>query len=341
MRSAKLLSKCSLSPRFGANRVSATCVLVALAAVTLSGCTVYEARRSVAPPVHVPSSFANRPTAHPSAVEALTPAALPDRWWEELGDPELSDFVDRVLSESLDLQAAWARLAGARARIDVAGAGESPQVGASFAPSASYLTDFESGRFMESKQLPLTISIDHELDLWGRVRSQRNAAELDAAAARLDVERTAQALVGQIAGAWLDRAEQRALKALLAGQIETADAFVEVVRLRFQTGQAGAADVLQQQQQVAALRAQLPLIDARIALADHRLALLAGQAPGAELPSGGDLLPPLPATPQVGVPADLLRRRPDIAAAESRYADLTAHFSLFWCTVQGCEKSFL
>ena len=285
--------------------------LLALAASVLfgwTGCAVHTAVRDVAPPLDLPGAWSER----------LGEGALPERWWEALGDGELTTLVDKVLAQNLDLRRGWARLAQARAAVVQAGSGLMPQVRADFSPQVSYLSNIEKGRAVETTRLPLTASFDHELDIWGKVRSQRNAAQMDAAAARGDLEATAQALVGQLVGAWMDRAEQRALRGLLLEQERVAQTFLTLVQLRFGQGQAGAADVLQQRQQVASLRAQLPLVEARIALAEHRLAVLCGEPPQTPVPGQAAAMPALPPPPAIGLPSDLLRRRPDVRAAERR-----------------------
>ena len=124
--------------------------------------------------------------------------------------------------------------------------------------------------------------------------------------------------------AWLNLLQQRAAGRLLQEQHETNEIYAELVGLRFAHGLGTALDVYQQRQQVLAIEAQLSQIAGSEALARQQLAVLVGRSPGAfasgqigQLPEPTSL-PPLPPLPEVGVPAHLLLRRPDVRAARRR-----------------------
>ncbi|MFT5429964.1 MAG: NodT family efflux transporter outer membrane factor (OMF) lipoprotein [Myxococcota bacterium] len=295
-------------------RMSNASLIISLL-LLLNGCTVYSAVDRAAAPLAMPDGFSTD-----QSEGTIDAHAAGNRWWTRLADDALDAFVDHVLSQNLDLAGAYTRVAQAEATRRAAGAGGQPQVSIGFNPSGAYSGAFESGGSAGQTNVPLTASLDYEFDVWGKYRHQRTAAAFDAAAARLDVESTAQRVVGDVVSAWLDRSEQLALGALIEAQLKNTRTLLRVIELRFANGQAGAADVLAQRQQVAALESQLPPITGRVKVSEHRLAILAGQPPGTAVAGFAEGLPAPPPLPRLGIPGELLRRRPDIRAAERRVA---------------------
>ena len=106
--------------------------------------------------------------------------------------------------------------------------------------------------------------------------------------------------------------------ALLEEQLETSQKLLEVIEVRFSNAGATAVDVYQQREQLASVRAQIPPAREGLALLEHQLAVLLGEAPGHPSPTGLENLPVLPPLPETGVPADLIRNRPDLRAAIRR-----------------------
>jgi len=303
--------------------VAGGCWLVALLA--LSGCV--RQRAQVRPPVTIPEAFS-----------AAGTAPLPQRWWETFGDARLNALVDRALAGNLTLRAAWARLDQARAVAAKAGAPLWPSLdgsagagrtathtgasasggsasrgggvsgsGGGSAGGTSYATEFSLG-----------LSASYEVDLWGRVRSTRDAARLDAEATRQDLHAAAITLAADVTRTWLRRIEQRRQLVLLDEQIATNEKVLEVITLRFRRGQVPATDVLQQRELVEQRRGERTLVQASLAVLDHQLAILLGEAPGACQPEAPAALPVRPPLPRAGLPAELVRRRPDVRAAELR-----------------------
>jgi NodT family efflux transporter outer membrane factor (OMF) lipoprotein len=249
-------------------------------------------------------------------------APTPERWWDEFNDPALSALVDKALNRNLDLHQALGRLEQAVALARQAGAPLWPEATGSADASRSRsevegLTDTETARV---KQFSLELAAAYELDLWGRVQSQKRAADLDASASREDLETAAVTLAATVGELWYSLAEQRAQRALLEEQIKASETLLELVELRFARGLASALDVYQQRQQLSTTRGQRPAIESQIQLIRHQLAVLVGEPPGATLVQEPSELPALPPLPQTGLPADLLQRRPDVRAASSRLA---------------------
>ncbi len=162
----------------------------------------------------------------------------------------------------------------------------------------------------------LSLPVSYELDLWGKMRAGKKAAALDAMATRDDVEAAAMTLTANVVETWYSVVQQRANIKLLNSQHKTNQAFLSLVRLRFGQGAASATEVLQQQQQVDTIAAQLTLAQGQLDVLQMQLAVLVGQSPGALPVTSGDELPAPPALPATGIPSDLLQRRPDVRSAQ-------------------------
>jgi NodT family efflux transporter outer membrane factor (OMF) lipoprotein len=258
-----------------------------------------------APPRHAtpqaPTSFSRNGQAKP-----------PAQWWRELGDPGLNAWMERALTDNFSVRMAWDRLSQAEAVAARQGASRFPTLDGT-AGAARSRTTRESGT-ESANEFSLGLVAAYEIDLWGRVRSARAAAALDATAAADAVQVAALTLAAEMATTWIQRAEQTGQIALLQHQLETNQNILTLLNQRFGSGQAAAVDVLQQEQLVEARRGDVALARARLAVLENRLAVLAGLPPGSPLPetAATTMPPPLPAT---GLPVDLALRRPDILRA--------------------------
>jgi NodT family efflux transporter outer membrane factor (OMF) lipoprotein len=164
-----------------------------------------------------------------------------------------------------------------------------------------------------------------ELDLFGRVRRGVEAARAQTGASAADFSALQVAIVGQVASTYVDlRGTQERLRVARENadnQMQT----LQIVQKRFDAGRGSDFDIARAREQYESTLARVPALEARIAVDEHRLAVLAGNQPGT-LP-GLDAPKPLPALPasiDPGTPANLLRRRPDVAAAEYRLHAATA-----------------
>ncbi len=282
----------------------------------LGSCRIHRVKEDPLPPVKIPEKFSRGGKGLPS----------PDPWWKDFADPGLEQVVRETLSGNLDLGAAWARLQQARALAEKGGAPLWPSVQIQGNLSRTHQTFLGGGAFgnisFTTDQYNLTAAASYELDLWGKLRDQRSAALLDLQASRKDMEALAMSLSAQAAEAWFQFQEARAQESLLRAQVQTSRALLELVKRRFGQGLATALDVSQQKQQLAALLAQLPPVASRLEVLRHQLNLLRGKPPNAGgLPLGEEAdLPEPPPLPPTGLPADLLVRRPDVAAARLRVA---------------------
>ena len=268
--------------------------------------------------------------AAPAVSARKTAAASPDisRWWTGFQDPVLTELVDRALSQNLDLAAAGARVDQARAAARAAGAQLLP-IGQANAQAARARSSLESPTGKLFSHFPgyqrtgdlydLNFGAVWEIDLFGRLRNTAKAASADAAAAeagragvRLTVAaETADAYL-QVRGLQQRLAATRALCAALDG-VETLTAQKHAV------GAASDIDLQQARAQAAQARANLPLLETGLEAQLNRLDVLVGQRPGwskAKL-SNAAAIPSAPAF-DPGAPVALLRRRPDVLAAEKQ-----------------------
>jgi len=257
------------------------------------------------------------PVALPAAFSSAGSAALPDRWWTAFGDPKLDALVAEAIAGNFSLRVAWDRLDQARAVADTAEAPLWPTLDGTAGASRAVQRTPVLGRNYAT-DLSLGLLAGYEVDLWGRIRSAVDAARLDVDASASDLRAAAITLAAEVTRTWVTLIEQQAQLRILEEQLATNEQYLDVITLRFRRGQVSAADVLQQRQLVESTRGEEWLVQSAIAVLENRLAVLLGRAPGAMEMAAPEALPALPPAPATGVPADWVRRRPDVAAAERR-----------------------
>jgi NodT family efflux transporter outer membrane factor (OMF) lipoprotein len=282
---------------------------LALLLLALSGCAAVGPDR--APPETPP------PTHWRAGAAAPAPdAAILAQWWRQFGDPVLDGLVADALAANTDLASARAKLRETRARRDLARAGLGPTLTGSGSAGRTW-TDSATGNRFDAG-----LDASWEPDLFGAGRRGLEAAEADLAASAEGLRDTRVSLVAEVAGNYLDlRAGERRLaiaEASLAAQTET----WRLTRWRHQAGLVSELDEAQALTSLEQTRAGLPSLRTAVAGARNRLAGLLGQAPGeldARLAATGTQ--PIAADAAVlGIPADTLRHRPDVRAAERRLA---------------------
>ncbi|MFI4853724.1 MAG: efflux transporter outer membrane subunit [Phycisphaerales bacterium JB065] len=235
---------------------------------------------------------------------------LPDRWWTALDDPSLDRLIETALDENFSLRMAWDRLSQARAIARRDGADISPTldltggVSRSRGQDSNYTTDWDLG-FVAS----------YELDVWGRVRSTRDASLLDAMVAEEDVHAAAISLTADIASRWFEYAEQSQRIEVLLRQQRNNQEVLEIITAQFRAGQARAEDVLRQQNLVESSAGDLVLAQQQAETIRLQLLVLLGQSPDAALPVGDTVLVDLPPLPDIGIPSTVLQQRPDVRSA--------------------------
>ena len=240
-----------------------------------------------------------------------------DRWWSAFDAPGLDRTIHEALTHNFGVRAAYARLRAAEAAVRRERAPLIPSVGAS--ASSSVGTDDPFGGL---QRVPVEVGIgaSYEIDLFGRIRAQLRGEAQRREVTRADARTAALSVSAELAGTWIDLAATREQLALLDRQIEANEQMAAIVRSRVLHGVVRQADSLRQDRLVEQTRAEQVGRLEDLEVLEHRLAVLLGRPP-TEVPEGYPeplptelpVVPPLPAT---GLPSELLRRRPDVLAAE-------------------------
>jgi NodT family efflux transporter outer membrane factor (OMF) lipoprotein len=246
-------------------------------------------------------------------------------WWERLDDPVLAALIEEALAGSLDLRSAQARLRQARALRGAAGAERFPTVSA-FASASRARASEEAGSGRTGGFYSAGFDASWELDAFGGVRRGIEAAQADLEASEASLQNTRVSLAAEVALNYVEVRNFQALLAISRANVATQSETFQITGWRAQAGLVGAIDVEQARAQLEQTRAQIPNLETSRAQAEHRLAVLLGRAPGtlrARLAAAG----PVPVPPgrlAIGIPADTLRQRPDLRAAERTLAAQTA-----------------
>ena len=275
-----------------------------------------------APQIALPPAFVH------AAPAAETPDIAAD-WWNAYADAELDRLLRQVGQANAELAQAEARWRQAMALVDAARALEQPQLGASATATRSGASRASSATGTGTgTALSTGLTLAWTPDLWGRVAQQRSAAEagVEAQAALLDA-----ALLALQLSAAQGYVRLRARDAQLALQARAETAYarsLELTRAQYQAGLVARADVIQAETQLQSLRTQVFAIGRQRALEANALALLAGATPAElRIAAHDQALPAMPAVP-AALPAELLRRRPDLAAAERQLAAAHAQWGV-------------
>jgi len=290
----------------------------ALLILALSGCA------AVGPDYRPPEAAV---PAHWQAAERspARDAATLAHWWRQFGDPVLDGLVDDALAANTDLATAQAQLREARARRELARAGLGPSLTASGSASRSRSSD-ETGGGGTRNLYSASLDASWEPDVFGGTRRGLEAAEADLQVSGETLRDTRVSLVAEVAGNYLDlRSAERRLaiaEASLAAQAET----YQLTQWRRQAGLVSELDEAQARTSLEQTRAGLPALNTAVVAARHRLAILLGRSPGeldTRLAATGTQ-PVAADAVSAGIPADTLRQRPDVRAAERRLAAQTA-----------------
>ncbi|NVN92001.1 MAG: efflux transporter outer membrane subunit [Desulfuromonadales bacterium] len=284
----------------------------ALCAVT--GCSLLPRSEFKQPQVSIPQQWQN---------QAVTGNAVANgqKWWQSFNDPLLNDLIDRALRSNNDLTAATIRVQRARLQSSLTDTNLTPSVTAAANSSRSYNLNGGSGSWAHS----VSAGISYELDLWGRLSSLRDAGRWEAEATEVDRRNTALALIGTTASAYWQVAFLNQRIAISEASIATADKTLSLVRTKYNAGAVSGIELAQAHQSLAAQRATLTQLQQQRSEARSALAILFDQAPQNSVPERLQLPDgPLP-TIDAGLPASLLGRRPDLAAAELRLSETLAN----------------
>ncbi len=306
--------------------------LLAPLAAMLGGC-------NVGPDSHAPAANAPAQWSEPLAGGESTAAATDAAWWKNFHDAELDSLIDRAVSANLDLKIAEARLREARARQGVADAALGPTLEAKGA--AQRQRQSENQPVLGSLPLPPTIPFTNnvyqagfdaswEVDIFGGTRREAQAAAADVAAAEYHRRGAVVSLLAEVARNYIEaRGDQRRLDITRQNLIAQQDALT-LSKDRAQKGLASDLDPEQAAALLATTRAEVPALQNSLDASIHRLGVLLSLPPGAlaEELSQTAPIPAAPASVAVGLPSELIERRPDVRQAESELAAQTARIGV-------------
>jgi len=289
-------------------------------------------------PDYEPPEVDTVPDAWSTAATAgvLEGEATIETWWQVFDDPILSSLIERSRAANLTLREATWRVEEARALRGVAAGQRVPQVSLSADAGRSKTSDngplgeLAPNGFDAADLFDAGAGASWEIDLWGRVRRQVESADAAVDASVEDYRDVLVGLFAEVAANYVSVRELqerlRLAQANVVGQEDT----LRLTRDRFDAGLVSALDVAQAESNLASTRSLIPSLEQGRDLALNRLAVLLGSTPGSLDDELAETLP-IPDEPEritTGLPADLLRQRPDIRAAERRLAAQTARIGV-------------
>lgn len=321
-------------------------------ACVVAGCTVGPNYRT--PQEALPAAWTSNPTTHPSTT-TTQPIAI-TQWWATFNDPVLNSLVNRAVQANLDIRQAKARVLEARARRLSAGAANYPSI--EFNPSYQHtrispngVAGFAGGAAPSPNPQPgatgagaipgsafssefdlyqAGFDANWEIDIFGGIRRNVEAATADLQASVESQRDVLLTVLGEVARNYIElRGAQRELE-IAKKNLQSQREVLELTRDRAGKGLSPQIDVIRAQSQVSATAAEIPNLQTAISGSIDRLALLLAQAPET-MPAELAQTTPIPAAPPrvpVGLPSDLLRRRPDIRRAERELAAATARIGV-------------
>ena len=270
---------------------------------------------------------------HYSQTVKQAKAQLPDKWWNAFNSNELNSLVEQALDANLTIEQSWHRLKQAQLLEMKARSSKQPSLNAvgGFEKNRAHTqTNVNSMAFENNQPVFKTKTVDidttaeswslglaasYEVDLWGKIESQVRSVQLQVMNSREAVNIAATTIAGQVVDAWLQILSYRQQKELLQQQLATNEDILELIQLRFNKSMVTALDVFQQRQTVEQSRAAIPLIESAEQVQLNKLAVLLGQMPDKTPQIDQKNLPVVPDFPDIGLPSDLLTKRPDIRAA--------------------------
>lgn len=298
--------------------------LVLAAAVVLAGCA--SAPEYQPPPVDIdaPDMWTARD------LDTAAVATNNTRWWQDFGVADLDSVVEEALLQNYDLVAAAARVEQAAAIAGIVGADKWPQLSAGL--NAGRRKNILLGipipgdKSVHSNSFGVSLDARWEIDLWGRINKAQTAALAEVEASWADLAGARLSIAAQTAKAWFALTEARQQVDLAEQTVASFQTSADYVRNRYQQGVRTSLDVRLALANLAGAEALLELRYQQLDRSRRQLEILLGRYPAGAIEGEPDL-PPMPPSLPGGLPSELLIRRPDLVAAERRYAGTQAKIS--------------
>lgn len=262
-------------------------------------------------------------------------------WWQSFNDPILNRLIERAYRENLSLRIAGLRVLEARAQLGIAAGGLFPQTQQAFgsfqynriserAPQAAFQRSTLSYR-----QAEIGVMASWELDFWGKFRRAVESADASLLATVADYDNALVSLTADVANSYIQTRTLEKRLGIAHQNVETQKESLRIAEARFLHGTISELDVEQAKTVLNNTLASIPVLEAQLRQAKNALCLLLGLPPNhlADLLVGTSEIPVSPAQVVVGIPIDLLRRRPDIRSAE--------HLAAAQCAQIGVAKADL
>jgi len=301
----------------------------AAAAIALAACAVGPDYRR--PTLDVPAAYEYMPKAAANTVNT--------EWWQQFGDPVLDQLIAEALANNRTVKQAAASVQQAAAVLTEAKSQFYPQAGYEGSGAREHITADALPRATTSRTFSsysVIASASWEIDLWGRIRRQTEAAQAELLATDDARRGVILSLVGEVANNYLTL---RALDEQLDVSRKTLATYAEslkIFELQFKYGFASQMNVAQAQSQYQTAAAQIPAIEQQIVTTENALCVLLGRNPGRIERGKAVAEMTLPATPE-GLPSQLLERRPDVMQAEQQLvaanAQIGAAKALYFPTI--------
>jgi len=317
-------------------RTSASLLTLVLAAGTLSGCAVGPDYQGP-PTLDMPAAFsAADADAKTAGTRKQDEAALRElaAWWQQFGDAQLTSLIVRAAEGNLDLKIASARIAESRALLGISEANFWPTVNADGSYNYSRFSENSSngGRFPSGadNDFRAGVNASWEVDVFGRVRRGVEAATADLAAQEELRRDLTLMLAADVARTYTTYRSLQARVLIAQANINSQQESLNLANSRFKAGLSSELDVAQSTTQLANTKAAIPTLQIAARQNLHSLSVLLGKAPAALAQELDETKPVPTAQPDValGVPSELLRRRPDIRQAERNIAATSARIGV-------------
>lgn len=303
----------------------------ALLAILLASCAVDSGLSSK--PTPVPAEWRNA---------ANFPVSSPSRdlscWWSRFNDPTLNRLIASALKDNPDVSIASSRVNESRARRDSEAAGLFPSINGGTSRNAGRSRNDLAGT-TSATSYSASLDASWEIDLFGRRRSAIQSAAANLGAAEENIHSVRASLAAEIATTYTTLRANEARLAVLRKNVTSREETAQLATWRQQAGEADSLESSQAQSSLESARAAIPSLQQAISQGRNQLALLTGREPGAldSMLTGGKGIPNPPNSLAVGIPADVLRQRPDVriagyqvlaAAANTRAANAARYPSL-------------
>tara|TARA_Y100001970_G_scaffold235033_1_gene293774 strand:- start:180 stop:1601 length:1422 start_codon:yes stop_codon:yes gene_type:complete len=284
-------------------------VLITIIIYSLSGCSNSFTKKTDVQNLIKPNEWKDLP----SEFDLNTKQS---NWWKSFNNEKLNVLIKKSLQNNWDLRTTWANLKKAEAITISSGAPKKPQI----------VTDSQAKRSVTDTPLinsttnlfTIAPSISWEADFWGKLENYEKASILDAKATKFDLSSTALLLTANVTSTWIEILKNQQLLNLLEDQIAISKTLLDLVEARFSQGLGSALQVLQQRQQLIAVKIKKPSAKRALESSKNKLAILIGESPSISFETLASNLPELPEFPTVIDGKALFSQRPDLQSLALR-----------------------